>query len=117
MHVTAYTPLGNTNPSFQSIDKLPPIQENPVVKQIAQKWGLSPANILISLQLSVCRTMVVCVDIQEGHSVLPKSVTPSRIVDNLKVVQLDKDDIAAIAEACKGKRQRYCDFSEISESH
>lgn len=52
---------------------------------------------------------------QEGNSVLPKSVTPSRIKENLRVVQLDQEDIETIKRGCEGKRQRYCDFSEISE--
>jgi len=53
---------------------------------------------------------------KEGHSVLPKSVTPSRITENLKVVQLSNDDLEKLYKAFEGMRHRYCDFSEISES-
>nr|XP_018259520.1 uncharacterized protein I303_07588 [Kwoniella dejecticola CBS 10117]OBR81678.1 hypothetical protein I303_07588 [Kwoniella dejecticola CBS 10117] len=104
LHVTAYSPLGNTNPSFADRDPLPPIQKNPAVQALAKKYDISPANVLISLQLS------------EGCSVLPKSVTPSRIEENLKVLQLTREDIQSIADATKGQRARYCDFSDISES-
>jgi diketogulonate reductase-like aldo/keto reductase len=101
MHVTAYSPLGNTNPSYDEQNTLPPIQENAAVKRVAAKYGISPANVLISLQLS------------EGLSVLPKSVTPARIEQNLTVVQLAPEDIAAIYESTKGLRHRYCDWSEV----
>ncbi|WWC64964.1 uncharacterized protein I303_107578 [Kwoniella dejecticola CBS 10117] len=101
LHVTAYSPLGNTNPSFADRDPLPPIQKNPAVQALAKKYDISPANVLISLQLS------------EGCSVLPKSVTPSRIEENLKVLQLTREDIQSIADATKGQRARYCDFSDI----
>lgn len=53
VHVTAYSPLGNTNPSFADRDSLPPILQNGTVKAIAAKYSISPANVLISLQLSV----------------------------------------------------------------
>ncbi|WWC98413.1 hypothetical protein V866_005304 [Kwoniella sp. B9012] len=101
LHVTAYSPLGNTNPSFADRDSLPPIQKNSAVVALAEKYGISPANVLISLQVS------------EGCSVLPKSVTPKRIEENLKVVQLSEEDFKSIADATKGQRARYCDFSDI----
>ncbi|WWC72808.1 uncharacterized protein I206_106772 [Kwoniella pini CBS 10737] len=101
LHVTAYSPLGNTNPSFSERDSLPPIQKNPAVQALASKYNISTANVLISLQLS------------EGCSVLPKSVTPSRIEENLRVVQLTAEDIDTIKSTTQGQRARYCDFSDI----
>ncbi|CAK9782714.1 Aldo/keto reductase [Cutaneotrichosporon oleaginosum] len=101
MHVTAYSPLGNTNPSYADQNTLPAIQENEVVKSIAHNYGISSANVLISLQLS------------EGHSVLPKSVTLGRIEENLNVVSLAPNDIEAIYESTKGLRHRYCDWSDV----
>ncbi|KAL7422064.1 hypothetical protein Q5752_003839 [Cryptotrichosporon argae] len=99
MHVTAYSPLGNTNPSYAEEGGLPPIQENKAVLAVANKWNISPANVLISLQL------------KDGCSVLPKSVTPARIDENLLVVALDDEDVKAITQATEGQRKRYCDFS------
>lgn len=52
---------------------------------------------------------------QQGCSVLPKSVTPTRIEENLRVVKLTDDHVEAIAKATEGMRMRYCDFSDISE--
>lgn len=44
------------------------------------------------------------------HVVLPKSVTPSRIEKNLKIVDLDKKDIDALNNFAKdaGKLKRFC---------
>lgn len=39
--VTAYSPLGSSNS---------PLLENATVKKLAEKYGVSPANILVSLQ-------------------------------------------------------------------
>jgi hypothetical protein len=43
-------------------------------------------------------------------------VTPSRIVENMKTVQLSPEDLDSLYQGFEGKRHRYCDFSEISES-
>lgn len=88
------------------------------------KYGITPANVLISLQLSVSLSPFLLWDhslwieltSKEGHSVLPKSVTPSRITENLKVVQLSEEDLQSLYKAFEGMRHRYCDFSEISMS-
>jgi diketogulonate reductase-like aldo/keto reductase len=95
---------------------LPPILKNPKVVSIATKYGISPANVLISLQLSVSswssRSLLLIK--QEGNSVLPKSVTPARIEENMRVVQLTQEDMNQIAESCQGMRSRYCDFGHIT---
>ncbi|EPQ52265.1 Aldo/keto reductase [Gloeophyllum trabeum ATCC 11539] len=58
--VTAYSPLGSDNS---------PLLKNPVVNKIAEKYSVSPANVLISLQAN-----------RPGVTVLPKSVTNERIL-------------------------------------
>jgi glycerol 2-dehydrogenase (NADP+) len=69
--VEAYSPLGSTNSG---------IMDEQVVKQLAQKYSVSGAQIMISWA------------IWRGTVVLPKSVTPSRIIANLQSVELsDKD--------------------------
>jgi hypothetical protein len=56
---------------------------------------VSPATILISYQVN------------RGCVVLPKSVTPSRITENLKVIPLDKSDMQFLdGLAANGKQQR-----------
>ena len=79
----AWSPLG----SGQLID-------NPVIAQVAAKHGKSPAQVMIRWS------------IQLGNIVLPKSVTPARIEQNIDVFDfvLDDADMAAIATLESGRR-------------
>ncbi|KAG6829785.1 hypothetical protein H0H92_003440, partial [Tricholoma furcatifolium] len=65
----AYSPLGSSDRVKDSLGV-------PEVKEIAAELGITPAQVLISWQL------------QRGNVVLPKSVTPSRITENLHVVSI-----------------------------
>lgn len=73
--VEAYSPLGSTGS---------PLFSEEGVQEVAKKQNVGPGTILISYQVN------------KGHVVLPKSVTPSRIEENLKTVKLDKSDIEAL---------------------
>ncbi|MGW4227891.1 aldo/keto reductase [Streptomyces sp. NPDC004980] len=66
----------------------------PTVVAVAQKHGRTPAQVVLRWHL------------QTGHIAIPKSVTPSRIVENLGVFgfELDADDLAAFAALDEGKR-------------
>jgi 2,5-diketo-D-gluconate reductase A len=79
----AWSPLG----SGQLID-------NPVIGEIAAKHGKSPAQVMVRWS------------IQLGNIVLPKSVTPARIEQNIDVFDfvLDDADMAAIATLESGQR-------------
>ncbi len=61
--------------------------ENPTLKALAQKHGRTPAQVVIRWHLD------------RGYIVIPKSVTPSRIRENIDVFDfsLDADDLAKIA--------------------
>nr|WP_305847258.1 aldo/keto reductase [Herbiconiux sp. VKM Ac-2851] len=67
---------------------------DPVLARLAAKHGRSPAQIVLRWH------------VQLGLSVIPKSVTPARIVENLDVFDftLDADDLAAIASLETGER-------------
>ncbi|KAF9041446.1 Aldo/keto reductase [Panaeolus papilionaceus] len=71
--VTAYSPLGSTKAT---------VREDPVVKKIAEKHGVSAANVLLSFHAN-----------QEGVSVLGKSVTPERIITNFKFIDLSDEEV------------------------
>ncbi|NUL06926.1 aldo/keto reductase [Streptomyces lunaelactis] len=68
--------------------------EVPTVVAIAQKHGRTPAQAVLRWHLQI------------GNVVIPKSVTPSRIRENLDVFdfELDADDLAAFAALDEGKR-------------
>lgn len=68
--------------------------QEPVLQAIAERHGVSTAQVLIRWHLDL------------GNVVIPKSVTPERIRSNLEVfdLQLDDDDRAAIATLRSGVR-------------
>ncbi|UMM08128.1 aldo/keto reductase [Gluconobacter frateurii] len=76
IHTQSWSPLGQGR-----------TLSSPVIAKIAQKHGKTPAQVIIRWHL------------QSGLIVIPKSVTPSRIAENIAVFDfaLDTDDIAAIA--------------------
>ncbi|KAF7974297.1 hypothetical protein HWV62_12444 [Athelia sp. TMB] len=69
LQLEAYSPLGSNNYVGETLAQ-------PVVKAIAKELGITPAQVIISWM------------VQRGVVVLPKSVTPSRIEENLKVTPL-----------------------------
>jgi 2,5-diketo-D-gluconate reductase A len=79
----AWSPLG----SGRLID-------DPVITEVAAKHGKSPAQVMVRWS------------IQLGNIVLPKSVTPARIEQNIDVFDfvLDDADMAAIATLESGRR-------------
>jgi 2,5-diketo-D-gluconate reductase A len=75
IQIECYSPLGSGE-----------VLDNEVIGQIARKHGKSPAQVIIRWHL------------QEGLVVIPKSVTPSRIRENLEVFdfRLDDEDLGRI---------------------
>ena len=69
------------------------IMAEPVVQGIAEKYGKSPAQVLLRRH------------IQQGHVVIPGSKTPSHITDNIDLFDfaLTDEDMAQIDSLDKGK--------------
>lgn len=91
----AYSPLGSTNS---------PLFEDKGLIALSEKYNVSPANIMISWA------------VWRGTVVLPKSVTPSRIESNYKVVELSDQDgkaIDAISKSLGTKRIVNPDWNPI----
>lgn len=100
IHLTAYSPLGSRDrpPGLKATDE-PILLEDPTIVTIAQRHGISPAQVLISWA------------IHRGIAVIPKSVNPERIGQNFAAadVTLTADDLAAIATL--DRHRRYVDGS------
>nr|KAJ3419578.1 hypothetical protein HK105_006784 [Polyrhizophydium stewartii] len=92
--VTAYSPLGSTpGPGT--------VLNDPVVLEIAERNGKTPAQVLISWA------------IQRGTQAIPKSVNPTRIEQNLQYFALSDADFKALSDLNKSRPAptRYVDPS------
>lgn len=85
IHVTAYSPLGSTDS---------PIMQEQLVLDIAKNHNCSSAQILLAWGM------------RRGCSVIPKSVTPSRIISNFQLVQLEKNEFEALEQLAKTKQAK-----------
>lgn len=86
--VTAYSPFGSTGT---------PLADNEVVKKLAEKKGVTPFTLLLSLWANM-----------DQISVLSKSVTPERIRANRKVVDLSDEEIEELLAIDKTTHFRCC---------
>ncbi|KAL4750386.1 hypothetical protein BDW72DRAFT_176104 [Aspergillus terricola var. indicus] len=75
--ITAYSPLGSTGS---------PLFKAEAIAAVAERRGVTPASVLLSWHLA------------RGASVLAKSVTPSRIEENRKLVKLEPEDVELIGK-------------------
>ncbi|CAG8934913.1 unnamed protein product [Penicillium salamii] len=105
IHITAYSAFGNNNVGA------PLLLEHPIIKDVAAGLSATPAQVLLAwAQVG-------------GHSVIPKSVTPSRIQSNYQEIKLSETDIAKIdgigstprryniPTTCEYKKSYLCDQS------
>lgn len=95
IHVTAYSPLGSMDrhPSMKKDDEPIPL-ENKTIMSIAERNGMSPAQVLIRWQL------------QRGVAVIPKSTNPKRLQENFDTLrlQLSDEDMRTIGTIDQHKR-------------
>lgn len=89
IHVTAYSPLGSRDRSSRlKKEDEPSLLQDPVIRGIAEAHDCSPARVLISWA------------IHRDTAVIPKSVTPAHIRDNLAAAELTltEADLARISD-------------------
>jgi alcohol dehydrogenase (NADP+) len=93
--LTAYSPLGSTDrPAGMKKADEPPLLTHPLIVTIAQNHGISPAQTLLAWALA------------RGTMVIPKSVHPGRLRENLAAPELTltEADVAAITSLESGYR-------------
>lgn len=100
MRLTAYSPLGSPDRPGGAESTDPAPLHDHGVKALADKYNVSPAQILIRWS------------VERGVPVIPKSVTPARIRSNFDVwgFRLDADDMAKLDALNCGGRLIRADF-------
>ncbi|EDV21632.1 uncharacterized protein TRIADDRAFT_50776 [Trichoplax adhaerens] len=96
--MTAYAPLGSSDRPWAKPNEVG-VLDDPIVKELANKYKKSPAQILLKYQA------------QRGVVAIPKSVTPSRITDNLQIFdfQLQSQDFENLNKLSKDENKgRLC---------
>ncbi|KAF3001812.1 hypothetical protein E8E13_003002 [Curvularia kusanoi] len=89
IHVTEYSAFGN------NMVGEPLLIQHKTIKEIADRLNASPAQVILAwAQVG-------------GHSVIPKSVTASRIRDNFKEIELPKEDFEKIEQIGKDEPRRF----------
>lgn len=98
--VTAHSSMGGGQNAMKAFHASPPLVEDGTINAIAQKHSTTPQAVLLAW------------GVQRPTAIIPKSVTPARISDNMDAVlalALDADDLAAIAALDKpGLEGCYC---------
>uniref|UniRef100_A0A8D0GDB2 alcohol dehydrogenase (NADP(+)) n=1 Tax=Sphenodon punctatus TaxID=8508 RepID=A0A8D0GDB2_SPHPU len=91
--VTPYSPLGSPDRMWKHPDE-PVLLEEPGIKQLAEKYGKSPAQIILRWQ------------VQRKVVTVPKSVTPARLQQNLQVFDfsLTEEEMSSIRSLNKNWR-------------
>jgi alcohol dehydrogenase (NADP+) len=95
IHLTAYSPLGSTDrPEFMKSANDPSLLTNEVIASIANAHGCTPAQVLLAWH------------VQRGVSVIPKTVRPDRLRENLAAaeIELTAADMTQIAGLDRGFR-------------
>jgi alcohol dehydrogenase (NADP+) len=78
IHITAWAPLGSAGrPALVKAPDAPVVLDDPVIRSIAQDRGCTPAQVLLAWH------------VQRGIAAIPKSVSPSRLRENLAAAQIE----------------------------
>jgi len=96
IHVTSYSPLGTAD---SKAPDAPSLVRDELIEQMGKKYNKSPAQILLRW------------GIQKGTNVIPKSVHPERLAQNLNVFdfKISDEDMNEISNLSKSKPYRFCD--------
>lgn len=100
VRVIAYSPLGNTNPTYTRHGSIDPLLEDPFWVDLARSKGATPAQAVLAW------------GIQRGTVVIPKSTSEKHLAENVEAAKITftKDELKAIAE--QDKRARFSNPSK-----
>jgi 2,5-diketo-D-gluconate reductase A len=89
-----HTTHGIVTEAWSPIARGGDVLRDQVITSLADKYGKTPAQIVLRWHLEL------------GNVVIPKSVTPARIVENIDVfdIDLDAEDVEAISSLSRGHR-------------
>jgi len=93
IHITAYSAFGN------NMFGIPLLVTRPEVKAVAERLTKKTGSTVTPAQVLLAWSQ------EGGHSVIPKSVTPARIVENFKEVELSPEDITEIESVGKVQKR------------
>ncbi|CAL5869905.1 uncharacterized protein PFLUO_LOCUS4138 [Penicillium psychrofluorescens] len=93
IHITAYSAFGN------NMLGLPLLITRPEVKEVAESVSKRTGSEVTGAHVILAWSQV------GGHSVIPKSVTPSRIRDNFKEVELTPEEVQKVSALGKDRRR------------
>jgi len=98
IHITQYSPFGNQNEIYDSGKNISKLMDDPKLVEIGKKYNKTGAQTALAWGIA------------HGHSVIPKSKTPSRIASNLEGdFKLEPQDLAEIDAL--DKKMRFNDAS------
>ena len=86
IHITAYSAFGNNS------QNVPLLVTSSEIKAVAERLSGVKGKTVTPAQVILAWSQV------GGHSVIPKSVTPSRIRENFEEVELEPQDVEAVSK-------------------
>lgn len=102
--MTAYSPLGSPDSRGEKHINDPKLLQNPVVKEIANRQGISTGQVLIAWSIN------------RDVAVIPKSVNKDRIIENLESAQVKLTDHDLMELKDIGVSHRFVDGSFFTGS-
>ncbi|KUI56652.1 Alcohol dehydrogenase [NADP(+)] [Cytospora mali] len=98
--VIAYSPLGNTNPTYKRHANLEPLLKDPFWADLAEKKNATPAQAVLAW------------GIQRGTIVIPKSTTDKHLLQNLVALDITFTDAELEEIAKQDKKARFSNPSK-----
>jgi alcohol dehydrogenase (NADP+) len=96
VHLTAYSPLGSPDrPVGLKAKDEPNLLEDQTIADIANTYGVTPGQVLINWA------------VQRGTSVIPKSINPARMKQNLDAAEISLTEADMNRIAALDRKRRY----------